>query len=355
MATTLLLALGATLASPEALSPDADRLLVRWQVDSIRCGAETIAAIRMAPVRPGMIGSGAPRDAAATLRFRIDATGRPLSIRGTGSIFNYAGDDLAPALAASRFAPGAAKRDCVAQYRRSPLPMADAPLADVVAYSLDPRDGPLPTTGWHRIRARDTDCLRQPRPAVLLRANPDWRKIDGTPGERGWWMGGFDLDARGRPVRIETLASSGDPALDAAGRKALAASRHVPGKRTGCFFPYRQKAAIVPAPPPPDGASFVSRPNCPTGAWARTPRLTYPGAWNRRSIEGWAIVQYDVAPWGDVGNVRALASEPAEAFGVQAEAVVRSARRLPSPTGATGCIERVHFRIDPAQLARGAE
>ncbi len=190
---------------------------------------------------------------------------------------------------------------------------------------------------------------------MLLRAYPDWRGIDGTPGERGWWLGGFDLDPRGRPVRIETLASSGDPALDAAGRKALAASRHVAGRRTGCIYPYRQKAARLPAPPPPDSASFAAAPDCPAGAWARAPRLTYPDAWNRRSIEGWAVVQYDVAPWGEVGNVRAIASEPADAFGQQAEAVVRSARRAPSARGASGCIERVSFRIDPAQSAEGAE
>ena len=34
-----------------------------------------------------------------------------------------------------------------------------------------------------------------------------------------------------------------------------------------------------------------------------------------RAIEGWAVIAFDVAPWGGTGNVRVVASEPAADFG----------------------------------------
>lgn len=286
-----------------------------------------------------------------TLRFRIDDSGRPLSIGIAGPGYVPNGTDLAPALAASRFAAGTARRDCTIEYRRAATPLAQADIADLIRYTLDPDDGRLPRAGWDRIAPQGGDCLREPRPATLLRAFPDFARIPGTPGERQWSLSRFDLDAKGRPVGVRTVAGTGDTALDTASRKAVAASRFVAGKRTGCVYPYWREAAMIAAPAAPDTASFGAAPKCPAGPWVQPPRLTYPRAWSRRSIEGWAIVQYDVAPWGETGNVRALASEPADAFGEQAVEVVRSARRAPSATGASGCIEKVRFAIrQPTQF-----
>ncbi|MDJ0277000.1 TonB family protein [Sphingomonas sp. 2R-10] len=182
---------------------------------------------------------------------------------------------------------------------------------------------------------------------MLLRAYPDFAKLPGTRGERQWSMTGYDLDARGRPIDVRTIGGTGNVPLDAAARKAVSASRFTEGKRQGCLYPYWRAALRIAAPPAPDIARFGATPHCVAAPWAQQPRLTYPPAWNHRRIEGWAVIQFDVAPWGEIGNTRVLASEPAEAFGQQATQVIRSARRAPSPTGASGCIERVRFAIPP--------
>ncbi|RZM34116.1 MAG: energy transducer TonB, partial [Sphingomonas sp.] len=85
---------------------------------------------------------------------------------------------------------------------------------------------------------------------------------------------------------------------------------------------------------------------CPAGRdWTTPPILIFPEAYRRRSIEGWAIVTYDLAPWGEPGNIHAVAAEPSADFGAQAEAVVRGARLPASDRGATGCVDRVIFKI----------
>jgi TonB family protein len=320
--------------------------LVKWIPGTVRCGDTAVDPVRLSPVQPGLRW-GSTETRAVTLRFRIDADGRPLSIRTADPSYVSGSEDIAPALAASTFAPGAERTECRVDYQLQLIPLAQADPIDLMAYSLNPNSGALPTEGWHRIRPADTDCLRQPRPAVLLRAYPDFATLPGTRGERQWSMTGYDLDARGRPIAIRTIGGTGDVPLDAAARKAVSASRFTAGKREGCLYPYWRGALRLAAPATPDMAQFGATPHCPTAPWAQPPRLTYPPAWNRRRIEGWAVIQYDVAPWGEIGNTRVLASEPAEAFGQQATQVVRSARRAASPTGASGCIERVRFAIPP--------
>ncbi|WP_230769369.1 TonB family protein [Sphingomonas sp. Leaf4] len=351
-ALALFFATAAPLA-PVMADPPRQQLL-RWQVDPIRCGARRVTPL--APIRPlsGLVwGKADPQ--AITFTFRIDATGRALSIAQTPKRYAPSSEDLGPALAAARFTPGETLADCAVTYHAEAVPFARADPVELMAYTLDPISGRLPREGWDRIMPPGSDCLRPPYSKPLLTAFPDYDRIPGTPGERSWSMTGYDLTAKGRPVNVRTVAGTANAPLDAAARKAVAASRFTAGARTGCLLPHSRAATPLPAPVAPEEASFGAKPNCPAAPWAQPPRLTYPRPWNRRSIEGWAVVTYDVAPWGEVGNVRVLASEPAEAFGEQAMQVVRSARRAPSPTGASGCIDRVMFKIRPTNEPADAE
>ncbi len=353
-ALALLLATVATPLAPVVPNPQQQQQLLRWQVASVRCGDRAVTPIA-APRPLSGLAWGTIDPTPVTFRFRIDATGRALSIAQAPTRYVPAGDDLAPALAAARFAPGEALGDCTITFRAQAVPFADADPVELMAYTLDPISGRLPRPGWDRIMPAGSNCLRPPYPKPLLRAYPDFDRIAGVPGERSWSMTGYDVNAKGRPVGVRTVAGTGNAPLDAAARKAMAASRFTAGARTGCLMPESRAAAPLAAPVAPEEASFGAKPNCPAAPWVQPPSLTYPRPWNRRSIEGWAIVTYDVAPWGDVGNVRVLASEPAAAFGEQAMQVVRSARRGPSPTGASGCIDRVVFKIRPDDAPPEAE
>jgi TonB family protein len=76
--------------------------------------------------------------------------------------------------------------------------------------------------------------------------------------------------------------------------------------------------------------------------------LRFPEPYRRRAIEGWAVVTYDVAPWGEINNIQVKASQPSADFGAQAVTVLRSARVKPGP-GAVGCVERVRFVMESDQ------
>lgn len=161
----------------------------------------------------------------------------------------------------------------------------------------------------------------------------------------------YDLDAGGRPRGVRTGASSGNTALDRAGREALERSRFEPGARRGCEWGYHKTAPDLPAPPRPDIANFV-RPgdDCPNeeNRQGRVKLVNgealYPPEFRARNIMGWAIVRFDVASWGAIGPAEVVAAEPAWAIGQAAQTVVRTARAEPGP-GWRGCLQPVLFQI----------
>ncbi|MBY8824970.1 TonB family protein [Sphingomonas colocasiae] len=334
------------------------RKVLNWMPGEVRCGGQAVAVIAMP--RPLVEFGLSPQGDTAqrSYRFRIDAAGRPLSIvQDKSAGWHVVADDLGPMLAATRFGAGAPRVDCVITFTAQASSIDDAAVRDLMAYSISPISGRLPPEGWKRIAPAGSTCMTAPRPAPLNRAFPDFDALPATPGAREWSMIGYDLDARGRPVHLRIVEGTGNRALDAASMKAVRGSRFTGGARAGCLYPYWRAAATLAAPQRPDPASL--RPengNCPGGhAWAVEPKLTYPAAWRRRAIEGWAAIAYDVAPWGGIGNVRVLASEPAAAFGQQALQIVQSARKAPSQSGASGCVEMIRFVMDRNDMPADGE
>ncbi len=321
------------------LGPARTRSLLTWTPGDVRCdqGDATGHALRRplaqlywAPPPPSAPGSSpGPVPRPGVLRFDIDDTGRPLSIRGEGQPAPYA-PDLAPALAASRFAAGGKRTGCTITYTPRVTPLDQAPVADLIAYTLSPESGPLPQEGWARTR-REGNCDTRPVPQPLLRALPDFRKLPATPGVKDWSMVDYEIDAEGQPRHATVTHGTGNKALDQAAITAVEQSRFTAGARTGCRYPYWMAPATIAAPPAPAPGDLT-----PAGAscarpypYATAPRLTYPVAYNRRQVEGWAILSFDVAPWGDIGNVKVLAAQPSEDFGTHAVQVMRAGASSP--------------------------
>ncbi len=332
-----------TITVPKPAPRPGKQVLVTWLPGEVRCGGAVVAGGTVR--RPlGNLSFGEPRVEPTTYRFVIDAAGRPLSLARGDTQPSPFSQDIGPALAASRFAEGAPRADCSVTYAPRVWEMNFVPIEDLVSYTISPTSTPLPREGWDLIRAAGT-CARAPRPQVLLRAFPDFRQIAGTPGVKDWSLVGFDTDKDGVPVQLKTVHTTRNAALDAAAAKAVGESRFTEGARTGCLYPYWKAAGKLPAPPVPDEDAL--RPADSTCAakpkWNSRPIHFFPEYWRRRSIEGWAIVSYDVAPWGAVGNVKVLASQPSEDFGRQAISIVQSGRAVASQQGVTGCVETVRF------------
>lgn len=330
---------------PVVTTVRSDRMLQAWIPGDIRCDGAPVAAVMLRRPYLALVYPGAPASAPLSYRFRIDAIGRPLSIeRASVSNAGYS-QDVAPSLAASRFAAGAARRGCTITYTARRTGYAETPTPDLVSYSLNPEQGRLPQEGWAAIYPADATCRDEPRPAPLLQAYPDFPEVAGTAGVRDWTMLAYDLDAKGAPVRVRVATGTGNATLDVAARRALARSRYRGGPRTGCRFPFWKAPATLPAPPAPERAAFRPEAStCPVDlAWVAQPTLVYPEPYRRRAIEGWAVIGFDLAPWGATGRVKVLASEPSDEFGQAAAQLIRASSAASVGNGATGCVERVNF------------
>lgn len=333
---------------PPVIQTRADRTILTWAPGEVRCDGLVMTAERFERPLPNLSWAGAGAEAPVTYAFAIDGTGRAIDIRQVGRD-NRTGDiaDIAPSLAASRFASESAKAGCMITYHPVRHSISIAPVADLMAYSVFPTSGPLPKEGWERMHSGG-NCQRENGPRLRSRAYPDFRSLPATPGVRDWSMVGFDVDADGVPSGVRIIAGTGNAALDEESRNAVQASRFYGGGATGCFYPYWRSPANLAAPSAPEEESFR-----PEGAscsdqreWTVKPNLQFPEPYRRRAIEGWAAITFDVAPWGEIANIKVVASQPTEDFGTQAVNVVRGAK-VATTQGYVGCVEMVKFNMLP--------
>lgn len=285
-------------------------------------------------------------DSPVTMRFRINENGRPLGIKRDPAGFGTMAD-LTPSLAASRFAANAVRDECSIIYQPRRTSIADADLPDLISYSIFAQTRP-PKEVFDRITAAGSDCNMQ-RPVVLLRAFPDFAKIAPTSGRSDWSMVQFDIDASGKPVRLNIFATTGNKALDKASVNAVAQSRFAKGTKKGCLYPYWRRAGTLAAPESKSPEAYRNEDSiCPQKLeWKYQPALVYPENFRRRYIEGWAVIAFDVAPWGAVGNAKILASEPAAEFGELARQIVSASSTAPSKQGYSNCVEKVRYVMSP--------
>ncbi len=332
--------------------------LVDYESGEARCGGRVVPAlVRVAPfTQAAMVGVSGPRSIEMT--FTLDDEGRPIGIGQkqivTAGGYSFVPDaDLSPAFSLWRFASGRAGGACSVTFTPRTQPLADASDADILRVSaLRGWSGATQNAVFDRIRQIDCGGARRPQP--LLRAYPDRARLPRDAGSPSYAVVGFDIDADGVPAQVAIATSSGNAAFDRAAIDAAERGRYPGGEpRQRCTIPMLLGPTPVAAPPSPDTASF--RPeggNCPDKIdWVQPFARSYPDAFRRRSIEGWAVVGFDLAPWGTPGEIKILASEPAQAFGQQARSIIQLARAKPSASGARGCVAKIHFRMPAVEGA----
>jgi TonB family protein len=353
MSTLSFLAMSAPIAMAVTLPPAppiqlvtsiSARTLITWAPGQVQCAGNTVVADRFERPLPSLIWNSPTDLVSITFVFEIEPSGRAIGIRNVGGDARSIGtEDVAPSLAATRFAPGRGYSDCKISYSPSLASLSKAPIADLITYSVNPISGSLPKEGWQRIHA-DGHCNGSAGLALRNRAFPDFQSMTATPGVRDWSLVKFDVDKGGVPMNATTVAGTGNAGLDLASRKAVEDSRYYGGGVSGCRYPYWRKAGIVPAPPAPDTKDFRPKgATCPDRReWAVNPVLRFPTQYSHRAIEGWAIVTYDVAPWGQIANIQVPISQPTEDFGKQAMSMLRVAR-FAANQGFVGCVAKVKF------------
>lgn len=319
--------------------------VMSWQASEVTCdNAATFGAAAIPPRIPQLSRRRFEEAQPATFSFTLGEAGRPLSITqeedGQPRTFT---PDLAPALAAAQFAPQPRATTCHVTFTQTATPVEEAALGDLVALRIYDRRARIPKRAWDRFAPGGCHATRL---RLLEHHNPDYRKLPKLPGAPQWTFLTYNIDEDGQPLAIKTVESSGSDALDLAARAATADSRWVDGDpRTGCWRYNYTAADVIEAPQAPDTGQYGESPApCESDdRWAKPPRLVYPTFYQRRGIEGWAVLRYDVASWGEIGNVELIDAQPTRELGEQARRVLESAQYKPVAGGLTGCIERVSF------------
>ncbi|WP_165186231.1 energy transducer TonB [Caulobacter soli] len=316
--------------------------------------ASTIAPViaSLAPSEETVVTAKASKD--DVLTFAIDADGRPTDIRKVGpGRSSDASDPSIAALASWRFASGAPASGCQVALTSQRVPLVQARRADLLELIAFERRNTPPAV--REAVSKVGDCGLAPRRLPKTIAYPDLRRFNDRDLNPAWAAVTYDIDADGAPrdVRVET--QSGDPALADAAAAAIAGSRFQPGKPVkACYGTFAATPRDTPAPPRPTLTSF-ERPGdkCDvTKAALNLPAAkNYPRAYAARKVAGWAYLRFDVAPWGQVGNVEVLASEPSAAFGEAARGLLWSAHPAAPAEGYRGCIVPVVYAIpDPEPI-----
>lgn len=315
---------------------------------TLRCDGRRIDPVYVESLSPRVIAAPSTADhepSTLVLQFSINEGGRPRSIRPAPAATPrfIPTDDAQATLAAFRFAPGQARADCAMTVRQTPRPLAEASREHLAfAYAVDRA---RPAAVARQLARQGDDCGDRPRPAVAVYPSPDVGRP--PPGGRAWSVTRWNVGRDGRTSDVETLASSDDAAFDAEARRVVVASTFQPdAPRRGCINAWTRPGEPLPDAPEPEPTGDPLK-NCPAELRARFThgRLTYPGAFQQRGIEGWAIVRYDIASWGEAGAVEVLEAQPAAAFGEAARNIVRAGRATPGHVAGIRCTDRIIFRL----------
>ncbi|TFW14096.1 hypothetical protein EGY25_02495 [Brevundimonas intermedia] len=355
--TTSALAQAPVIRHQNGTSPD--QVLFQIPSTDIRCDGEAVQPTYSDDLRVETTGPSRPNRAAVSLSFSVDDTGRTFDIRvpqaaTLGPIPVIIPTDIASqheqaALAAWRF--DGPRRDCTLTIRYAFKPLIEATTGDLLRYFAVTRTrGLIRDAVAARLAGPDANCGGERRggraPRVV--SYPDYKIGQRPPpGGRSWTVVRWGVDADGRSVDVETLGSSGDTAFDAETRRALSETVVEGGAPLkGCVFNFYRNGENLPAPVMQQTSDDPLQ-NCPPEVGARfqaraTPE-TYPQAFRDRGIEGWARVRFDLASWGEVGNVGVIDAQPAAAFGDGGIRVVRTSRADSGFDAGIRCVAPVRY------------
>jgi len=338
----------------------ADQSLLQVPTAQTTCGDAQIRPTYSEDLRVETGLAAAATKAQVVLTFSIDSGGRTRDIRPAAPrssdpdivIVTHRPSTEAEqaALAVWRFA-GGAHSDCRLTIRYAAKPIAEATKDDLLRYFAVTRTrgaardavaarlaGPEATCGGERRGGRRPRTISYPDNKIGQRP---------PPGGRAWTVLRWDLNAEGRAVQIETLGSSGDAAFDAETRRALSETVVEGGEPLqGCVYNFFRNGPALPAPAMQEREDDPLQ-VCPAEISERfraegAPE-SFPRAFRERGVEGWALVRFDLATWGQVGNVEVIDAQPAAVFGASGRRTIQAGRATPSLSHGVRCVVPVRY------------
>lgn len=311
----------------------------------------------------------APLPKSYMLKFSIDGGGRATSIEGPSNVLSEEGfeaggfediSDLEAALAAWRFVTSRPLTGCTLAVTGTRIAVEAAPPIMLLAMSRA-ASGFMFADGADlakRALPADSNCYKGSPLRPRTQSFPDWDRLRLRSGTIAQALIAYDIDAAGVPINVRAAASSGKATVDEELLRSVRDSRFAPTARTGCVAAFWE-TADPPLLAPRAPMSSMHRPTgstCPPDILKRLvfahPQV-FPPAFQRRNIEGWGLMSFDVSPWGEVGNVKVIDAQPAKAFGEAAMGLLREARVKDAKAGYVGCVALTAFSME-GQIGNGA-
>lgn len=343
---------------PVDTPPEQSRLQIPTY--DVTCGGAAIRPTYADDLRIETIRFGSEKPS-VTLSFSITEDGRTRDISPSSAHMHPPSDEIVisstpptdqeqAALAAWRFS-GGPRRDCSLTIRYAAKPLVEASKGDLLRYFAVTRTrGPIRDAVAARLAGPDANCGGERRGGRSPRtvSFPDYKIGQRPPpGGRAWTVVRWGVDAEGRAVDVETLGSSGDTVFDVETRRAVSETVVQGGAPLrGCVANFYRTGERLPAPALPEREDDPLQ-NCPaevrTRFQARGAPESFPAAFRERGVEGWALVRFDLATWGQVGNVEVIDAQPAAAFGDSGRRTVQTGRAEPSNTPGVRCVVPVRY------------
>lgn len=302
------------------------------------------------PISTGPTTPASPRPPAAEAYvFSVDAEGAVIDLKRAAAAASWQPDEQAATLATWRFAPRAPATGC-----RLDLPPTTTALDETAParlFEMIALEGRSTPTVVRETVSKWGDCGQVPRRRPHVVVYPDLRAFDDKGIAPAWAAITYGIDAVGAMRDVRIVAQGGDKAFADGAAAALAETQSYPGPpRRGCYATFSASPRSTPAPKRPESQSFRRNGDAceVTQAALNIPEAKmYPPVYAARKVGGWALIRFDVAPWGAVGNIEVLASQPSDAFGLAARNLVSAARPTPPASGYRGCIVPVIYAVPP--------
>ncbi|MET3665536.1 energy transducer TonB [Caulobacter sp. 1776] len=335
---------------PAAKARQAQLLTIAPIPTTFACGKGQARLIEGAPLPPRVQQSWAPVQAAAAspvperYAFGVDADGRVVDLKREGA---WTPDSQAAVLASWRFAPGAPAQDCKLPLVATVTPLEAASPAQLMQAMI--AEGRAAPPELRKALDALGDCTRMPRRRPQTVSYPDLRAFGDRTVDPAWAGVTYDVDAEGAVRNVAIVTRHGEPAFADTAAASVAESRFQSGSpRRGCHAVFRARPKASPATAHPKDSAFER----PGDACALNEKelvlpesKPYPPAYAARRVGGWAIVRFDVAPWGQIGPVEVLASQPTPAFGVAAVELMQGVRPKAPASGYRGCVMPIVYAI----------
>lgn len=288
-----------------------------------------------------------PLPSSETYGLSVNADGRVTDLKRLDPVIAGGADEASAIIASWRFAPGAPAKDCKIDLQPRHKPIAEALPATL--YEMLANDVRDPAPALRQALGAAGDCTHYPYRRPRLVAYPDLQAFDDKTVDPAWAGLRYDIDGRGAVRNVEVVARHGEPAFSDTAVKAVARSRYFQGSpRKGCYIAFKAMPKATEAVARPSGDS-LERPGDQCKVTLEALNLpenkAFPPAFIKRRVAGWAMLRFDVAPWGQIGAIEVIAAQPTQAFGEAGRSLLMGARPSPPATGYRGCVAPIIYAI----------